>query len=265
MTTNTSSLLLKKWKWDSIRLDKDDNDEDNLLDRSSSVVKVMKGRWTKNKSSLFSNDKNQYQPIILKFTSLWITSVFGKQFHTEKANLLREAEIIANCHALGVRNIIDIYGIVQGSVPAHISKACKLLWDREEAVGIMLEYQGRSLFEFIQDPVYKTYSIQEKCHLLCEIIAAISDLHSVNIIHGDIKSRNVLVSHHEPPLLKLLDFGLSDIREVPSTTDEAKASTAVSTMQNTQQNKGTPVYFAPGNVNSFLSFQHFGLSFPYFE
>lgn len=54
-------------------------------------------------------------------------------------------------------------------------------------------------------------SVEEKIHLLTQVLEALSYLHRRGIIHRDLKPANVLVEHpdHAKRIVKLLDFGLA--------------------------------------------------------
>ncbi len=83
--------------------------------------------------------------------------------------------------------------------------------------------------------------MSELAFILKEIGAALADMHIIGLIHGEIKPQNVLVSSHTPPLIQLIDFGLSSPRQ-----NAALKSFGNSTMKSTLNFKGTMFYAAPG-------------------
>ena len=82
----------------------------------------------------------------------------------------------------------------------------------------------------------------EKVRILLGVITGIDELHNLHhegmtnaiIIHGDIKPANILLSNHNPPEVKLADFGLAKFSVDHTMTD----------LQTLCQ-KGTLVYAAP--------------------
>ena len=70
--------------------------------------------------------------------------------------------------------------------------------------------------------------------------AALAELHSVDVIHADIKPDNILLSGHSPPLVRLADFGLSKRRP-----DMIGLSISCSMLHATSHFRGTSLYAAP--------------------
>ena len=54
----------------------------------------------------------------------------------------------------------------------------------------------------------------EKINLLVEIANGLADIHSVGVIHGDIKPQNILLDANK--VAKLADFGLASISNATS-------------------------------------------------
>ncbi|KAF4622473.1 hypothetical protein D9613_009410 [Agrocybe pediades] len=77
--------------------------------------------------------------------------------------------------------------------------------------------------------------------ILSQVFSGVEYVHSLNIIHGDIKLENVLVSRDEPVRAKLCDFGLSD---------------TVCPHRRLMNARGTPAYAAPEvlYITSFMGF-----------
>jgi serine/threonine protein kinase len=86
--------------------------------------------------------------------------------------------------------------------------------------------------------------------ILKGLLEGLAELHSVGIVHGDIKPANILLSRHHPPLVRLADFGSSAISCFSGNT----------TMHRTSHIHGTAPYKAPemfrftgDSVNSYFS------------
>lgn len=77
--------------------------------------------------------------------------------------------------------------------------------------------------------------------LMRDILQSVCDLHSLNIMHRDIKAENILLDEKSKPHLS--DFGLA------TKTDEAQLHTEVC---------GTPSYMAPEIVKCAVSHEHPG-------
>jgi serine/threonine protein kinase len=75
--------------------------------------------------------------------------------------------------------------------------------------------------------------------LLAELCEALSAAHAQGIVHRDVKPANVMLTHADPAL-KLLDFGISKLRE------DASASHA---QTRTGMFIGTPAYMAPEQLD----------------
>jgi serine/threonine protein kinase len=128
------------------------------------------------------------------------------------------------------------------------------LTENEQAVGLLLEYmQGTtlSLFLYPKASIPKIpLTTSDKMHIIRESATALSEMHAAGIIHGDIKPQNVLISTHSPPLIKLIDFGLSTLRET-----SVNLAFGVSTIRDTVTLKGTLHYCAPEMLNALNGFK----------
>jgi serine/threonine protein kinase len=110
---------------------------------------------------------------------------------------------------------------------------------KDEGVGIVMRYEGGGSLEALLHSDPKPLPMIEKIRLLTLIAQAMVELHSSGIIHADIKSGNILLSHHSPPEIRLADFGLSVMKDITSETLGA------STLLMTAHRRGTPIYSAP--------------------
>jgi serine/threonine protein kinase len=84
-------------------------------------------------------------------------------------------------------------------------------------------------------------SNSDKLYVLKSIAKAIVELHNLNIVHGDLKPANILLTTHSPPEIKLCDFGLSFCDEQL----RSGASLSNSSLFLTATSRGTPIYKAP--------------------
>ena len=80
-------------------------------------------------------------------------------------------------------------------------------------------------------------SVAEKLRILTEIARGLSELHSVGVMHGDIKPANILFSDSNLTEVRLADFGLAAIKNVSNLQE--------TTLKETMHFKGTPIYAAP--------------------
>jgi serine/threonine protein kinase len=79
-------------------------------------------------------------------------------------------------------------------------------------------------------------TLTEKIRLLRDIARALCELHSIGIVHGDIKPGNILLSTDHPPQIRLADFGFTIVQE---------NSLMESNLKETTLFRGTPIYSAP--------------------
>ena len=97
---------------------------------------------------------------------------------------------------------------------AHIVRVFGMWYDphkEREAVSIVMELCDESLYEFIRR--YNKGKIipkEKKLLILRDIARGMVYLHSQNIIHGDLRSSNVLLCHSEEKIVaKLADFDMA--------------------------------------------------------
>ncbi len=147
-------------------------------------------------------------------------------------------------------NVIQAIGICQGVLPSVLSTMFSIP-SGIPGYGIVLRYEGGGSLEAL---LYGTptklktiLSLQEKIRILMQIASGLDELHSVGILHGDIKPANILLSEHNPPLVRLADFGQAEVKDYTMSTESVLCQT-VSTHR-----KGTPVYTAPECLPSVTS------------
>jgi serine/threonine protein kinase len=122
----------------------------------------------------------------------------------------------------------------------------------EEGTGIVLELQRGGTLDELIHPKPGVVPISLKVATLLKICAmvanGVADFHAINMVHGDIKPANILLSDpvrgdYDDPAVKLADLGLSRIRE-SSATPTFGASTMLAT-QSGGKVGCTPAYTAP--------------------
>ena len=138
--------------------------------------------------------------------------------------------------------IIQVYGFVEGPLPDALTSLFKLR-KGEDAFGVVMRLEGGGSLDGLlyppQDAARVHISTPEAVRLLSRVIEAIAVLHSIGVVHGDLKPENVLLTDKQPPDPRIGDFGLSALRENTLQTLQH------STVQKTSKLKGTPVYCAP--------------------
>ena len=95
-------------------------------------------------------------------------------------------------------NIVQVYGMWYDP---HKDRA---------AVSIVMELCDESLYEFIRRSKGKILSKEKKFTILRDIARGMVYLHSKNIVHGDLRSSNVLLIHSgDKTTAKLADFDMA--------------------------------------------------------
>lgn len=81
----------------------------------------------------------------------------------------------------------------------------------EKYLHIVMEYvEGVGLSNFCEDrfSVNRNFSEIEVAYIIRKLFTALNHMHSLNIIHRDVKPENIMINE-ENLELKMLDFGLS--------------------------------------------------------
>ncbi|MFQ5527040.1 MAG: protein kinase [Thermoanaerobaculia bacterium] len=160
----------------------------------------------------FATVYEAFDPRIKRRVAIKKCSSLDEENH---GRFFREAEIAGNLSHPNIVRIFD-FGVADG-VPFIV----------QELLG------GRDLTDWIESDLQ--LSTQNRVEILAQIARGIAYAHSRDVIHRDIKPANVRVL--DDGSIKLLDFGVATIQEMPS--DLTQAGTTV----------GTAAYLAPEQIH----------------
>jgi serine/threonine protein kinase len=150
-------------------------------------------------------------------------------------------------HVIDTRNnlldkdvIIRVYGVVEGGMPESLTSVFRLPAG-EEGVGIVMRYEGGGSLETLLHEKSSSVALKvaDNIRIVREVSRGLVELHSVGVIHADLKPGNILLSHHNPPEIRLADFGSSFV------SDSNNNGFGNSTLNMTSGARGTPIYRAP--------------------
>jgi serine/threonine protein kinase len=160
---------------------------------------------------------------------------FGKVFlcrgKVKKQQLIVIKQIpldeLQNIERKAARNEVEVLSILKHpNIIAYFDNFVE-----EKSLMIVMEYApGGTLFEFIQD---RNGVLMEEEHILqffAQLLVAIEHIHSLNILHRDLKTQNIMLNKKRT-VLKIGDFGISKVLSSKITS----AQTVV----------GTPCYISP--------------------
>lgn len=115
--------------------------------------------------------------------------------HCGSANTIDEIKLLSN---LDHPNIIKIYDVFLTRNFGEIE------------VCIVMEKLRYSIYEIIECSIASQFSPESKIKIAYEIIKGVDYLHRSNIIHGDIKPRNILIQVDNGEIkIRIIDFGFS--------------------------------------------------------
>ena len=206
--------------WNDIRMYKTDNPQIMILGNGGFGT-IVKALWQFNPST-----PNQVVEVAVKVVQE--SSVEKKEDYEKVLNdiqtridKIREADdkiVYKDC-------IIQAYGLCRGTLPLEITQLFQLKKD-EPGVGMVMRLEkGGSLVNLIhptieEDRITKlerNLTMKDKINLIFQIARAIAELHSIRIVHGDIKPANILFDSSWPPQIRLSDFGFAKNMEVKLT------------------------------------------------
>jgi serine/threonine protein kinase len=170
----------------------------------------------------------------------------------------------------GKKLFVQFIGFIQERIDnAEICKAFDLPLGCITGVGIIMEYvSGGSLTKLLHPPdlqISIPLTLSMKLNICTQITEAVAELHSLNIVHGDLKPENVLVMKNlfECPtnesVIRLTDFGLS------LTVENVHHDVGASTLRLTSSRHKagfTPLYAAPELLEDYNDEETQVISYP---
>ncbi|KAF0528902.1 kinase-like protein [Gigaspora margarita] len=131
---------------------------------------------------------------------------------TQDQNFNREVEILRN--AQGHPNIVIFYGIIKDP--------------SKEQYFMVLQYADKDLRDYLREN-FRNLQLIDKFRMAEETAQGLWFLHTKNIVHGDLNSKNILVCNKQ---IKIIDIGMS------KQINEASTSSC-------SEIKGMPAYIDP--------------------
>jgi serine/threonine protein kinase len=243
-------------KINSISNSNNDNqsNKSNVLLGQGSFGAVIKAYYKPNHLNM-SSEKEVAIKVFAK-SAIDYTNEFN--YDQIKKDAWKEANILINIwrNVENKNSIVRVYGIVEGQMPSSLTSLFHLQND-EEGVGIVMRYEPGGSLENLLHIKNIPLNYTENIRILREISRGLFELHSIGVIHADLKPANILLSHHNPPEIRLADFGVSILSqpfELKSNDNSNNSNNDNSsknkhnndsTLRNTKSARGTPIYRAP--------------------
>lgn len=171
------------------------------------------------------------------------------------AGLAREVDAMRRASAGNPRHVVHFHGFLRGAVspaweralgPRQLPVLQRPPPDPPEVLAVVTgRCEGGTLERLLHEGVAPwAGSLTEKLHLLCDVASALAHLHGLEpaVLHGDIKSANVLLEAGAELRPRLADFGLSRVREGLKEGGSARSLLSHATRGRTA---GTVAYMAP--------------------
>lgn len=83
-----------------------------------------------------------------------------------------------------------------------------------------------TLWNYLQQHMGQLLSLQDVLNLISQLLLAVNYIHSKDILHRDIKPQNILLTGRNGKLVKLGDFGISELM----TNNSTKTTSAIGTL-----------------------------------
>ncbi|HEY8427228.1 MAG TPA: serine/threonine-protein kinase, partial [Sandaracinaceae bacterium] len=130
----------------------------------------------------------------------------------------------------------------------HIVEVLDLGFGEDQAPFLVMEYlRGSSLASVLRRE--RRLEPRRACHIVGQLLAALSAVHARGIVHRDLKPDNIILTHRrgDPDFVKVVDFGISKMQKEE---DGALALTRTGVML------GTPFYMSPEQARGIQELDH---------
>ena len=96
-----------------------------------------------------------------------------------------------------------------GTTCEHVMKLYDVYEDRQKVILIVELVAGGELFEYLSENEFLEEA--ETASIMKQVLTAVAFLHNKRVAHLDLKPENIMLLNKEqrPPVVKLIDFGLS--------------------------------------------------------
>ena len=225
---NPSTSTLPAISWDRLTMDA----TNPLIDDRGSFGWVFRG-------VLKQPGQTSDCAIAVKVMSRTLAKAKNLDYEERLVKGREEAELVHAATSRGPRFsecMTFVFGFAQGPLPLSLTVPFQAR-PGEEAFGIVMRLEEGGSLEHHLYQLGTQFSMAEKICILAGISRGLTALHSIGIVHADLKPANVLLSGDNPPKIRLSDFGLSSLK--------ASSATFASSVEATAHKKGTIKYCAP--------------------
>jgi serine/threonine protein kinase len=144
--------------------------------------------------------------------------------------------------------VVRAFGICEGVMPEALQKLCGT-HKNCRCVGLVMRYEAGGSLSKLLHHSSTLLSMVDRIRLLGRVAQVLVEIHSIGLIHGNLSSKNILLSHHVPPEIRLSGFEWSK-------EDDMDGALGFSSMKKTlTPGVGIPIYCAPETL---LNFDNYG-------
>jgi hypothetical protein len=189
----------------------DDNPDEWLITRKQvSIIQLDRG-WFDSLTKLIEDIYLIDKQVIcnIPYSKLIGSGVNGEVFQLTEGNKVLK---IYKSGTAGTRSFYTEVDITSRLIHPNIMGNSGILVPGENcnSYGIIMDLAVETLTTKISDPQgYKIYPTDRRIRDIYELFSALSFLHSECIVHGDLRSDNILVAGDPRESLRIIDFGIS--------------------------------------------------------
>ncbi|KAH9475140.1 Serine/threonine-protein kinase RAD53 [Psilocybe cubensis] len=106
------------------------------------------------------------------------------------------------------RSTYEIYTMRQVGLHHHVVRLYEVYYHYDNSINMILEYvDGGDLQTYLN--IHHRLSESQSKRIAYQICSAMTHVHSMGVIHRDLKPTNILLTSEKPPVVKIADFGLA--------------------------------------------------------